>query len=47
MDKETARKDLPGAAINAADNDKTSRKLEKENVKELNNNPRNTDDKMP
>ncbi len=33
----------PGAAINDADNDKVSNCLVKEEVKTLNNNPRNND----
>lgn len=42
-----AREDLPGASINAADKDKVSPELVKERTGTLNNNPRNTDDKMP
>lgn len=42
-----ARQDLPGAAINAADNDKVNEDLVKERTKTINNNPRNTDDQMP
>ena len=38
-----ALKDLPGAAINKADNNKVSEKLEKERTCTLNNNPRNND----
>ena len=47
MDKNKARKEYPGAAIDKADNDRVSEKLVKESVKELNNNPRNSDEKMP
>lgn len=47
MDKNKARKEYPGAAIDKADNDRVSEKLVKESVKELNNNPRNSDEKCP
>lgn len=39
--------EYPGMAIDAADKDKVDSTLVKEEVKEINNNPRNTDDKMP
>lgn len=45
--KKQALKDLPGAAVNNADNDKVNEELVEERTKTLNNNPRNTDDKMP
>ncbi|MBD5244577.1 MAG: hypothetical protein HDS57_03830 [Barnesiella sp.] len=35
--------EYPGVALNTADNDAVSEKLEKQSTKELNNNPRNTD----
>lgn len=35
--------DYPGVAINHADKDKTTPELVKEDVKDLNNNPRNND----
>lgn len=35
--------DYPGVAVDRADNDKTDSKLVKEDVKDLNNNPRNND----
>lgn len=41
MSKTTDEKKYPGAAIDAADNDKENRCLEKQYTKELNNNPRN------
>ena len=45
--RQEAREDLPGAAINAADNDKVNEELVKERTSTINNNPRNTDDEMP
>lgn len=39
--------DYPGVANNVADNDKSNAELVKEDVKELNNNPRNCDIDMP
>lgn len=45
--KQEAREDLPGAAVNAADNDKVNEDLVKERTSTLNNNPRNTDYQMP
>ncbi len=39
--------DYPGADINIGDDEKESPELVKERTKTLNNNPRNTDDKMP
>ncbi len=47
MDKNEERKQYPGTAVNAADKDRVSDKLVKDDVKDLNNNPRNSDDKMP
>lgn len=41
-DKKSAL-DFPGVAQNIADSDKATPALEKQSVKELNNNPRNTD----
>lgn len=38
-----ALNDLPGAAINKADDNKVNEKLEKERTCTLNNNPRNND----
>lgn len=46
-EKESALRDNPGAATDAADNDKVCPAAVKEDVKELNNNPRNTDIDMP
>lgn len=45
--KQEAREELPGAAVNAADNDKVNENFVKERTATLNNNPRNTDDQMP
>ena len=45
--KKEAREELPGAAVNAADNDKVDEKLVEERTDTLNNNPRNTDVQMP
>lgn len=45
--KQKAREDLPGAAINAADNDNVNQELVEERTRTLNNNPRNNDNKMP
>lgn len=39
-----AEQDYPGAAIDAADDDKVSNETVKERTKTLNNNPRNTDE---
>lgn len=39
--------DFPGVATNRADDNKTTPCMVKEDVKELNNNPRNTDADMP
>lgn len=49
MSKETKKslRENPGAAIDSADDDRVTAKPVKEDVKDLNNNPRNTDDKMP
>lgn len=41
--KAEAFKDLPGAAIDAADNEITDKKLVKERTKTLDENPRDTD----
>ncbi len=40
---EIAREDLPGAAIDAADDNKDTSCLEKQRTRILNNNPRNND----
>ena len=45
--RQQARKDFPGAAINAADKDSVNKDLVKERTAALNNNPRNTDYEMP
>ena len=45
--KKEALQDLPGAAINTADDDAVNPELVKERTSTLNNNPRNTDDQMP
>lgn len=42
-----AQQDLPGAATDAADRNKVTPELVDEATKELNNNPRNSDDQMP
>ena len=49
MDKEQkkALQDLPGAAVDCADNEKTTEQRVKADVKNLNNNPRNTDGPRP
>ena len=39
----SAEQQYPGAAVNAADKNKVSEKLEKERTCTLNNNPRNTE----
>ncbi|MDE6300144.1 MAG: hypothetical protein K2M19_00320 [Muribaculaceae bacterium] len=44
---ENSFKDLPGAAIDAADAEKADAAEVKERTKVLNDNPRNTDDAMP
>ncbi|MDE7151750.1 MAG: hypothetical protein K2O27_05745 [Candidatus Amulumruptor sp.] len=46
MEKKITKKDceaekFPGVAVDIANDEKTTRELVKENVKELNNNPRN------
>lgn len=38
--KDRALRDLPGAALDAADNDKVNAKMVEEATKELNDNPR-------
>lgn len=45
--KKQTEEELPGAAVNVADNDKVDAELVKERTSTLNNNPRNTDDEMP
>lgn len=45
--KETDALEYPGVANNIADKGKVDKCLVKEDVKELNNNPRNTDMQMP
>ena len=53
MNKETktirdeSRREYRGAAVNAADHDKATPCLEKADVKELNDNPRNDDGPNP
>lgn len=48
MDKENKNAGMyPGVATDIADNETVNKTEVKEEVKELNNNPRNTDDKMP
>ncbi len=42
-----AREDLPGAAIDAADDNRVEKGAVRADVKELNDNPRDTDLKMP
>lgn len=37
------KKDYPGVDVNKADHDKVTKKLVKEETRELNNNPRNND----
>lgn len=37
----------PGEAVDSADNDKTNPRLVKQEIRELNNNPRDTDNRMP
>lgn len=37
----------PGVATDKADNDKVNECLVKEDVREMNNNPRNSDEQMP
>mgnify|MGYP000688819339 CR=1 FL=1 len=39
--------DYPGAAVDSADRDKTNPRLVKQETRILNNNPRDTDNKMP
>lgn len=46
-DKAEALRDLPGASIDYADDEKATNAEEKERTKTLNNNPRNNDLKMP
>lgn len=41
--KDAACREYPGAAIDAADNDRVTKRLEKQETKTLNNNPRNDD----
>lgn len=49
VDKEVklARKDYPGAAIDAADDNRVEKDAVCRQVKNLNNNPRTTDQNMP
>lgn len=42
-----AEKKYPGAAVDASENDEVTKADVKDRTKVLNNNPRNTDDKMP
>ncbi len=44
---EEAAQTLPGAAKDIADDEKASEKEVKEDVRTLNNNPRNNDNNMP
>lgn len=45
--REQARREYRGAAVDAADHDKATPCLEKADVKELNDNPRNEDGPDP
>ena len=45
--RKEAEQNLPGAADDSSAKEKVSERMVKDDVKELNNNPRNTDDKMP
>lgn len=45
--KAKALRDLPGAGIDYADDEKTTSAEVKERTKTLEDNPRDTDDKMP
>lgn len=48
MDKENKNAGIyPGVATDIADSEAVNKKEVKEDVKKLNNNPRNTDNKMP
>lgn len=48
MDKKIKDADIyPGVATDIADNEKANKAEVKQDVKELNNNPRNNDVKMP
>lgn len=49
MDKdiEKALRDLPGSQIDSADDNKATEQEVKQDVRELNNNPRNTDGPCP
>ena len=49
MDKKInkALRNYPGAATDKGENNKVTEKLVKEGVCDLNNNPRNNEDKMP
>lgn len=42
-----AREDFPGAAIDAADENRVEKDAVRNDVRSLNDNPRNTDFKMP
>lgn len=42
-EKDTAAEEFPGVAVDIADDEKESAKMVDEEVKELNNNPRNND----
>ncbi len=47
ISRKEAEQKLPGAADDSSAKEKVSERMVKDDVKELNNNPRNTDDKMP
>lgn len=47
ISRKEAEQDLPGVADDSSAKEKVSERMVKDDVKELNNNPRNTDDKMP
>lgn len=46
-DIKIAREDLPGAAIDAADDNRVEKDAVRDEVKSLNDNPRDNDLKMP
>ncbi|MCM1032971.1 MAG: hypothetical protein NC405_04360 [Odoribacter sp.] len=45
--KVKAQQDYPGASTNKADDNRTTRQAVKQETKMMNNNPRNSDMKMP
>lgn len=44
---DSAERDFPGAATDKADKEKVDTELVKQATRELNNNPRNNDNRMP